>query len=458
MSSPRPATRAPARLLGVLIALGLIGTVAPASLATAAPPNDSPASPGTFDPYTARNGNPRDRQAIAELREATPDPGVPACLGSGSFARTVWYSIPAAETPQALTVEASGRTLDVIDLAAFVQPEGATSPSTSTPNACSGKGAGGADAAEEPNSAVSLRVPARRSVLIQVGRRGRVRSAQDELAVLSLDARAVGVPPTPPPGDLASASTPRARVTGPSFADLAGATLTEEDPATPSCPSLGSVWRRVVTSRSGTRLISAGGAGVSTLTVFSGTFPTAYNGLDCVNRAGPGALQMLVPVRAGRTLWIRIGADGPPEGSEAALLVEPGEGQKVVDGGRGGFDPTTGGPGGGLPPVCSRADAQHASIVGSPFTGKAKRRNRSRGLRLALTVRGALLCDVHLELVGPRGRVYAETRAARLAPRSLVRFTRLRKLARGSYRLRVTAISTTGVRVRVPARLPGRLG
>ena len=44
------------------------------------------------------------------------------CLGSGSFLRTVWYRIPATQTPRELTVEASGRTLNVVDLAAFVQP------------------------------------------------------------------------------------------------------------------------------------------------------------------------------------------------------------------------------------------------------------------------------------------------------------------------------------------------
>ena len=34
----------------------------------------------------------------------------------------VWFRMPATEAPQQVTVEASGRTLSVVDLAAFVQP------------------------------------------------------------------------------------------------------------------------------------------------------------------------------------------------------------------------------------------------------------------------------------------------------------------------------------------------
>lgn len=455
---PRSTTYAPARLLGVLVLFGSIAAAlaAPRALA-AAPPNDTQYSPGTFQPYTARNGTPRDLQAIADLAGATRDVNVTPCLGSRSFARTVWYSIPAAETPQSLTVEAAGRTLDVVDLAAFVQPEGATSAVSAIPQACAGAGSGGSDAAEEPTSAVSLHVPARRAVLIQVGRHGPRRSADDERAVLSLDARPLSVPPDSPSGDIPAATTPRAHVTRPTYVELAGSTLTEEDPATAPCPSLGSVWRRVVPSRRGVRLISAGGAGVSTLTVFSGSRPATYNALDCVNRAGPGALQMLVPTRPRRPLWIRIGADGPPEGSEATLLVEAGAGRKVIDGGRGGFDPTTGGPGGGLPTECARADAERARLTAAPFVGTAKRRNRSRALGLSLRVRGGLLCDVQVELIGPGGLVYARTAAARLKPRLKLRLLRERALVRGGYRLHVTAISELGERVRVRTTMKGRL-
>ena len=109
--------------------------------------------------------------ATAELAEATPDPGVLPCLGSGSFARTVWYRIPATQAPRELTVEASGRTLGVVDLAAFVQA-GPGQTSTRLPNVCAGAGVGGGDSAGDATSGLTIRVGAYRDVLIQVGRRG----------------------------------------------------------------------------------------------------------------------------------------------------------------------------------------------------------------------------------------------------------------------------------------------
>ena len=84
-------------------ALLLVAALAPA--AAAAPPgNDTPTSAGAFEVYRALNGIPTERQAIAELAEATPDPGVLQCLGSNSFMRTVWYRIPATQTPRDLTI------------------------------------------------------------------------------------------------------------------------------------------------------------------------------------------------------------------------------------------------------------------------------------------------------------------------------------------------------------------
>jgi hypothetical protein len=454
----RSATCAPGRVLGVLVTL-VVGLLAGpvASATAAAPPNDAPQAAGTFEPFTAENGNPRDLQAVAEMSEATPDPGVPRCLGPSSFARTVWYVIPAVDAPQELTVEATGRTLDVIDLAAFVQPEGATAPLTSEPNACSGLGAGGSDAAEEPTSGVTLRVPARRMVLVQVGRRGAVGSAEDERVILSLDARPLTLPPRPA-GDIATPTTPRARSTAPTFVPLGGATTTEEDPAQPACPALGSVWRRIVPSRSGTRLISATGGSVTTLTAFAGKSPTGDNALDCVDRAGFGALQMRVPVRRGRTLWIRLGTDRPADSAEATLSVGPGKDAFVVDGGPGGFDPTTGGPGGGLPPECAKSRPGRARIGGTGLRGKVKQLNKRPNVTLAVNVSRSPVCDVELELVGPHGHVYAAARAVRLKGRSVVRLPRVRALIRGGYRLHVTAVSSQlGDRVRVRTDLRGRL-
>ena len=107
--------------------------------------------------------------------------------------------------------------------------------------------------------------------MLQVGRRGPVGSADDERAVLSLSVE--GEPDIGrPTGDRATAapSVPSERT---DLVDLAGATITDEDPAQPACPSLGTVWRKLVPGRSGKRLVKVTGSRVSTLTVFSGEPP-----------------------------------------------------------------------------------------------------------------------------------------------------------------------------------------
>jgi hypothetical protein len=447
-----PARRAAAVVLAAA-ALAL-----PRAAAAAPPPNDSVTSPGTFQPFTAENGTPSELQATAELAEATADFGVPRCLGPASFARTVWYVIPAQSAPHEISVEASGETLDVVDLAAFVQPQDAPGPVASQPNACDGVGAGGAAAAEEPTSGISLRVPAGRAVLVQVGRRGKPGSADNERAIVTLDDRALPAPPAPPPGDSANPGTPLAATNTGNVLPLTGATITEEDPAEPPCPSLGSVWRKVVPAKNGPRLISANGSQAATLTVFQGAKPTADNVLDCVDRAGSGALEMLVQGKARKTLWIRIGTDDPPDGSTASLRVEPGAGAFVVDGGPGGFDPTSFGPGGGFPFECGRADASKASASGPLFKGTLKALGKRSALTLTANIKKGPLCDLDARLIGPRGKVYAETRSIRLkGGRRRIRLVRMRKLVRGSYRLQMTALDSLGdtvfVRCTVKAKL-----
>ncbi|MEA2421802.1 MAG: hypothetical protein QOF55_901 [Thermoleophilaceae bacterium] len=452
VSMPRSASR----LAGRLLTLGVASVLVPAAAQAAAPPNDAPSAAAAFTPVTAENGRPSEQQGIAELVEATPDPGVPQCLGASSFARTVWFVVPAAETPQEIDVEATGRTLDPIDLAAFVQFQPPSGPITALPNACSGIGAGGSDAAEEPNSGVTLRVPAHRPVLIQVGRRGGPRSADDERAVVILDTRALPAPLTPLPGDSAGPGTPKAQTSAPTSVALGGATIGDEDPAQPPCPSLGTVWRRVIPTFGGTRLISVSGNEASTLTVFGGTLPTAGNALDCVNRVGHGPLQMRVPARAKRPLWIRIGADRPPGAATASLSVGLGTGVFVVDGGPGGSDPTPGGPGAGFPTDCDTADAQHARIVGAAFGGNVKRLNRARTVGIGLRLQRGPVCDVVLDLIGPGGRVYASSRTLRLqGGNRRVALVRSRPLRRGGYRLRVSAVSRLGDSVLVPTQVRG---
>src|SRR2546423_2353245 len=223
--------------LAITLTAAAIAAVAGPATATAAPPsNDAPTAPDTFQPYTAENGTPSDLQATAELAEATPDFGVPRCLGPASFARTVWYLIPASSAPHEIAVEASGRTLDVVDLAAFVQPQDAAGPVATLPNACSGVGAGGANAAEEPTSGINLRVPAGRTVLVQVGRHGPVAAPDDERVLLSLDDQAFTAPPAPPPGDAAGPAPPRAHTNHDNQVPLFEATLTEEYPSQPAFP------------------------------------------------------------------------------------------------------------------------------------------------------------------------------------------------------------------------------
>jgi hypothetical protein len=462
VSFPRPARRARARPVGLLAALllgwALCGSLATATANAAPPPNDAPSAPGTFEQYTAENGKPSDLQAIAEPAEATADPGVPQCLGPTSFLRTVWYVIPASDTPQDISVEAAGQTLDQVDLAAFVQPEGATGPLTVQPNACAGLGAGGANAAEEPTSGLSLRVPARRSVLVQVGRRGPIGSPDDERVVLSLDDRPAASPPSPLFGDIADAATPLAHTARETIVPVYGATITHEDPVQPPCPALGDVWRKVVPTKSEARLIRANGTDAATLTVFSGASPTADNALDCVNRAGRGAIEMVVQAKARKPLWIRVGTDQPGVGAAASVFVGSSAGTFVVDGGPGGSDPTPGGPGGGLPDDCSKADAGGASIAGAPFAGKVKQLNSRGALTIPITLNRGPVCDVAVALVGPRARVYARGRMLRLkGGRLRLRLNRVGRLAPGRYGLQVTALSRLGDHVRVRSSLRGKL-
>ena len=449
-------------LLGTAAVL-LAAWLGPSAAGAAPPANDAPHAAAAFSPYTTANGRPRDQQAIAELVGATADRGVPRCFGGAAFARTVWYRWPEIPIAQEITVEATGRTLDVLDLAAFVQPEVAPPPAqparlvvaTTMPNACAGIGDGGAAAAEEPTSAVTLRVPANHPVLVQVGRRGPVSAPDDERALLSLDAQPLaGL--VPPPGDRADRSSPLARTSSPTRVALAHATVTGEDPAQEHCPSLGTVWRRFVPSSSGRRRISVAGSGATTLTVFAGRIPGRANALDCVNREGRGRLEMIVPARKRRPLWIRIGSDrltAPP----ATIRVRPGAGQKVIDGGPGGFDPTTGGPGGGFPAACVRARIERARIVGPRLAGPPASYNAAR-IPVRIAVRGASICDAELRLYGPRGLLYAQGRVARLKGRRIVRLSRLRAFRAGNYRLRVSAISELGRRVPVRTRVAGRLG
>ena len=344
----------------------------PRAAARAAPPaNDLPSAAFGFAPYTAANGVPVEQQAIAELAEATPDPALLRCLGEGSFERTVWFFAPRAAVATEITVDAAGRTLDPVDLAAFVQPEVlATPPATaaqgnaSVPNACAGIGDGGASGAIEPGNAV--RCACRRTIPSLPGRPPRRRRPAGRRARRALAAR-----PRDPHLPARSSATARSR-SRPSPAPSARRRC-----RWPTRRSRGRTRRRPsarASARSGggcipgdsvPRRITVTGRDATSLAVFTGALPAEGRALECLNRDDTGPMEMIVPVRKGRTTWIRVGhrrARRPARHAEdrTGRPARP----AVVDGGPGGDDPTPGGPGGGLPGACDRPETERARIAG----------------------------------------------------------------------------------------------
>jgi hypothetical protein len=87
-----------------------------------------------------------------------------------------------------------------------------------------------------------------------------------------------------------------------------------------------------------------------------------------------------------------------------------------------------------------------------------KQLNKRGALTIPITLNRGPVCDVTVALVGPRGRVYASGRMLRLkGGRLRVRLSRVGRLARGGYRLQVTALSRLGDHVRVRSSLRGKL-
>lgn len=425
------------RKASLILAPLLVAALAPA--AAAAPPvNDAPAGAAPFEVYTAVNGIPTERQAIAELAEATPDPGVLPCLGAGSFARTVWYRIPATQTPRELTIEAAGRTLDVVDLAAFVQP-GAGTALASLPNVCAGAGVGGGDSAGDATAGLTIRVSAFRDVLLQVGRRGPVRSPDDERVQLSLAETALPVSDGPD-GDRAGSAAPSIPPGGLTSVALGGATITQEDPFIPRCPAAASVWRRVRPPSTGRWTFTADGGDAATLSVFTGAHPTPGSAVGCVDRQGPAPMVLPVPATKGRLLWVRIGTDRPVSGSIAQLRFRRAIAGDRLDGG-----------------ACLPSTARPAVSGDLAGPARAKRANRSPTILLRLQVRNGPLCGARLTLEGPNGKIYARASAGVVRGTQLVGLQRVRKLRRGLYRLRVDALGIAAIRNQVPSTLTFRL-
>jgi len=426
------------RVRSSLILASALTAVAAAPAPAAPPPNDTPAAPGVFEGYAAEGGPVGELQAVAELAEAQPDPGVPSCLGPSSFARTVWYVIPARDVPREFTVEATGRTTDPIDLAAFV----ANGPvlGTQMPNACSGVDAGGPATTEDAASAITLRVPAFHGILIQVGRRGVPQSPDDDRVILSL--ADIPLPPgVAPAGDRAGLATPRIpRDRGRTSVGLRGGTTTGEEPATPACPSYGGVWRRVVPRRSARLTFTVTGGHATSLAVFRGAKPLPDGFAGCVDREGPGPLMLPVRAEGGRSLWARIGMDRPDIGARATIHVRRSLRTDTESGG-------------------SCAGAQNPVVSGRLLGARtAAARNATRSLTFRFRVSRGPVCDARLTLTGPRGRVYARGRVAALRGRGqLVELPRVRRLARGRYRLRVEGAGLARVRTPVTSTVEFRL-
>ena len=421
----------------VSIVLGVL-LLAPATAAAAPPPNDAFTGPATFEGYSARNGFPIERQAMAELAEATPDAGVAQCLGRSSMARTVWFVVPGTPNARELTVEAAGRTTEPLDLAAFVQERAGLVPAR--PNVCAGRGVFGDDATEDSTTALRLRVPAFHQVLVQVGRRGAPGRPEDDRALVTL--QEIALPPLGAPiGDRAGRVTPLVPRSGTTIVGLGGATTTGEDPAVPSCPSLAGVWRRARVNRVGSWTASVAGEAVGELSVFSGSTPRASTLLGCVDREGPGPLVLPVRVRTRRAVWIRLGTDRPGPESEADLYWR----RRVA------ADAESGG---------GCLASARPQVRGGPArsTRRVTDHNRRSAFELSLRVLRGPVCAARIELRGPGGVSYARGDVAALRGRGqLVLLPRVRRLRRGLYRLRIEANGLGGVRRRVPSTVLFRL-
>ena len=312
-----------ARALGAgVVALAASGLAAAPAVA-APPPNDAPQGAVEFTAVTAENGTPTERQGIAEVAEATADPGVAPCLGPDSFARTVWFRVPAATAPRLVEVTGtggSGQSAAVPDLAAFVVGDGGAPVE---PQACDGPNVQ-AGPAVEGAADVAVRVPAGRSVLIQAGRPA---DQPPERIVLSSSVLILGDEGSPP-GDRALDAPALALGTATRI-DLSGATVSEEDPAQPACPASGTVWRRFTTLGSGVQQIRVAGDDATAVTAFVGAVPTADNAVACALRERAGAeIDLSVAAGRGDTVWVRVGTESDG-GDAAATLAVGGPGAPV---------------------------------------------------------------------------------------------------------------------------------
>jgi hypothetical protein len=301
------------RLTALAAVAASLGLTTGASAAP--PPNDEPAAAVDLTTFTAENGEPSELQGSADVSEATPDTGVPRCLGPASFERTAWFRLPAADTPRRVRIAAptkAGEPSELADLAAFVQPS--SGANTAEPQACDGPESSARGGLLDGSPTVVLHVPAHQAVLVQAG--WPAGSTAKEVLVTA-DATPLKAA-TEPPGDRATAA-PRLRLGRLAALPLAGALLTEEDPAQPACPAAATVWRKLRVTRSGGHVAVASGASVTALTAFVGKAPTGEGAIACAVRGRRAELRTAFRARKGRLVWLRVGTDAAA--SEAAGLV-----------------------------------------------------------------------------------------------------------------------------------------
>ena len=220
------------------------------------------------------------------------------------------------------------------------------------------------------------------------------------------------------------------------------------------------MWRKIVPGSDGKRLVSVYGNDAASLTVFDGRKPTGDNVVDCVVRATSGPLQMVVKAKRRRPLWVRVGSDSFVGDETARVRVSDGTNTTIVNGGAGGFDPTTGGPAGGLPRACDASDVSVARVSGPSLRGRAGDYNRFVRVPIRLRVTGSLICDATLRLIGPGGHVFAQGRyrALRRGGTRKVKIPRFRTFVPGRYRLEATGLDARGRRARAQStKLSGRL-
>ena len=253
-----------------------------------------------------------------------PTPASPSASGPTRWPARPGSSCPARPNSREVTIEAVGPH-DRPDRPRRVRPgrrarpRRPPSPTSAPAAACS---ATTRPRTRRPRCASAI--PAFHRVLVQVGRRGRRGSADDERALLTLEEIALA-PLEAPPGDRASTATPRIG----RRRRVDRLPRRRDDVARGSRPSRraprsAGVWRRVTpAARRPPHVHRARRSAWASSASSPGRSPEASQLLGCVDRDGPGALVLPVRARTRAPLWVRLGTDRPSPESEALAHLPP---------------------------------------------------------------------------------------------------------------------------------------